>query len=89
MKYLLNNFRRLGQSLMETALLLTLVAVVVILTVRTVGSRVASTHDNIQGQMESQGVTDSSPQAASGTSSSPTGGRQKSNNGNHNGQALN
>jgi len=87
MKYLPKKFPRLGQSLLENALLLALVAVVVILTVRTVGSRVTSTHDNIQGQMTAQGLTDASPQAASGTSSSSSGNRQKSNNGNHNGQA--
>ncbi|MCX6907427.1 MAG: hypothetical protein NTY01_05235 [Verrucomicrobia bacterium] len=72
---------------MESALLLALVAVVVILVVRMVGSRVTGTHDNIQGQMETQGLTDSSPQAASGTGSSSSGGRQKSNTGNHNGHA--
>ena len=54
-----------GQSLVEYGLALALVAVVTILVVKAVGTKSASTLDNVQNQLSSRGVTSSAPTAAS------------------------
>ena len=54
-----------GQALVEYALVLALIAIVAILVVKAVGTQTSSTFDNIQSQMTSQGVTATSPSAAS------------------------
>jgi Flp pilus assembly pilin Flp len=57
---LLRNMKK-GQALVEYALVLALIAIVAILVVRAVGTRTTSTFDNIQNQMQTQGVTTTAP----------------------------
>lgn len=54
-----------GQSLVEYGLVLALIAIVAILVVQAVGTKTASTFDNVQSTMNSQGVATVTPQAAS------------------------
>ena len=63
MKKLLRNTKK-GQALVEYALVLALIAIVAILVVQAVGGRTASTFDNIQSQMKSQGVASAAPVSA-------------------------
>jgi pilus assembly protein Flp/PilA len=56
---------RSGQSLVEYGLVLALIAIVAILVVQAVGTKTASTFDNVQGQMGSQGIVTSGPQSVS------------------------
>lgn len=65
MKKMMQAGRRRGQSLVEYGLVLALIAIVAILVVQAVGTKSASTFDNIQSQMSSQNVTSVTPQAAS------------------------
>jgi Flp pilus assembly pilin Flp len=53
-----------GQALVEYALVLALIAVVAILVIKALGTKTTSTFDNIQGQMTSQQVMNSTPTAA-------------------------
>ena len=62
MKKLMKNSKS-GQALVEYALVLALIAIVAILVIKAVGSKTASTFDNVQGQMTSQGVMSSGPVA--------------------------
>ncbi len=57
--------KKSGQALVEYALVLALIAIVAILVVKAVGTQTASTFDNIQSQMTSQGIAASTPTAAS------------------------
>ncbi|MCX7823977.1 MAG: Flp family type IVb pilin [Verrucomicrobiae bacterium] len=57
--------KKSGQALVEYALVLALIAIVAIIVVKTVGTKTASTFDNIQSQMTAQGVVSVTPQAAS------------------------
>jgi Flp pilus assembly pilin Flp len=52
-----------GQALVEYALVLALIAVVAILVIKALGTKTASTFDNVQGQMTSQGVMNTAPVA--------------------------
>jgi Flp pilus assembly pilin Flp len=54
-----------GQALVEYALVLALIAVVAILVVKAVGTRTASSFDNIQSQMTVQGVSATTPASTS------------------------
>ncbi|MBI5396680.1 MAG: Flp family type IVb pilin [Verrucomicrobia bacterium] len=53
-----------GQALVEYALVLALIAVVAILVIKALGTKTTSTFDNIQGQMTSQSVMNSTPTPA-------------------------
>jgi len=57
--------KKSGQALVEYALVLALIAIVAIIVVKTVGTKTASTFDNIQSQMTAQGVASVTPQGAS------------------------
>jgi Flp pilus assembly pilin Flp len=57
--------RKSGQALVEYALVLALIAIVAILVVKAVGGKTASTFDNIQSTMNSQGLPSVTPTAAS------------------------
>lgn len=57
--------RKSGQSLVEYGLVLALIAIVAILVIKAVGTKTASTFDNIQSTMTSQGVSSTTPTAAS------------------------
>ncbi len=57
--------KKSGQALVEYALVLALIAIVAILVVKSVGTKTASTFDNIQSQMTAQGVANTVPLAAS------------------------
>ncbi|MBI5396334.1 MAG: Flp family type IVb pilin [Verrucomicrobia bacterium] len=50
-----------GQALVEYALVLALIAIVAILVIKAVGTKTASTFDNIQSQMTAQSVMSSTP----------------------------
>jgi len=65
MKKLMQKAKRSGQSLVEYGLVLALIAIVAILVVKAVGTKTASTFDNIQSTMTSQGVAATTPQSAS------------------------
>ena len=65
MKTLVKRTWRSGQSLVEYGLVLALIAIVAILVVKAVGTKTASTFDNIQSTMTSQGVASTTPQSAS------------------------
>ena len=54
-----------GQSLVEYGLVLALIAIVAILVVQAVGTKTASTFDNVQSTMSSQGLASVQPQSAS------------------------
>ena len=54
-----------GQSLVEYGLVLALIAIIAILVVQAVGTKTASTFDNVQSTMASQGIASTTPQAAS------------------------
>lgn len=54
-----------GQSLVEYGLVLALIAIIAILVVQAVGTKTASTFDNVQSTMASQGVASTAPMAAS------------------------
>jgi pilus assembly protein Flp/PilA len=54
-----------GQSLVEYGLVLALIAIVAILVVQAVGTKTASTFDNVQGTMGSQGLPSVTPQTVS------------------------
>ena len=54
-----------GQALVEYALVLALIAIVAILVVKAVGTKTASTFDNVQSQMEVQGVAATAPMSTS------------------------
>ena len=60
MKKLMRNSKS-GQALVEYALVLALIAIVAILVIKALGTKTASTFDNIQGQMSSQGVMNTIP----------------------------
>jgi len=62
---MIKQLKKSGQALVEYALVLALIAIVAIIVVKTVGTKTASTFDNIQSQMEAQGVAATTPQAAS------------------------
>jgi Flp pilus assembly pilin Flp len=53
--------KKAGQALVEYALVLALIAIVAILVIKAVGTKTASTFDNVQGQMTSQGVMNTTP----------------------------
>lgn len=57
--------RRSGQSLVEYGLVLALIAIVAILVVKAVGTKTASAFDNVQSQMDSQGIAQTAPVTAS------------------------
>lgn len=57
--------KKSGQALVEYALVLALIAIVAILVIKAVGSKTASTFDNVQSQMTSQGVMNTTPVAPS------------------------
>ena len=65
MKTLVKRTWRSGQSLVEYGLVLALIAIVAIIVVQAVGTKTASTFDNVQSQMQSQGLAATVPQAAS------------------------
>jgi Flp pilus assembly pilin Flp len=65
MKKLFRNTKKSGQALVEYALVLALIAIVAILVVKAVGTKTASTFDNIQSQMTAQGVAGTQPQGTS------------------------
>ena len=65
MKTLVKRTWRGGQSLVEYGLVLALIAIVAILVVKAVGTKTASTFDNIQSTMTAQGVASTTPQSAS------------------------
>ncbi|MBI5395027.1 MAG: Flp family type IVb pilin [Verrucomicrobia bacterium] len=50
-----------GQALVEYALVLALIAIVAILVIKAVGTKTASTFNNVQSQMTSQGVMNTTP----------------------------
>lgn len=60
MKKLLRSTKK-GQALVEYALVLALIAIVAILVIKAVGSKTASTFDNVQNQMTTQGVMNTQP----------------------------
>jgi Flp pilus assembly pilin Flp len=60
MKKLLKNTKK-GQALVEYALVLALIAIVAILVIKAVGTKTASAFNNIQSQMSSQGVMNTTP----------------------------
>ena len=62
---MIRKMKKSGQALVEYALVLALIAIVAIIVVKTVGTKTASTFDNIQSQMTAQGVASVTPQAAS------------------------
>jgi Flp pilus assembly pilin Flp len=53
--------KKSGQALVEYALVLALIAIVAILVIKAVGSKTASTFDNVQNQMTVQGVMNTTP----------------------------
>ena len=65
MKKLMQKTKQSGQSLVEYGLVLALIAIVAILVVKAVGTKTASSFDNIQSQMSSQGIATSAPASAS------------------------
>ena len=65
MRIQLQKAKKCGQSLVEYGLVLALIAIVAILVVKAVGTKTASTFDNIQSTMTSQGVASTTPQSAS------------------------
>ncbi len=65
MRIQLRKATRCGQSLVEYGLVLALIAIVAILVVKAVGTKTASTFDNIQSTMTSQGIAATVPQSAS------------------------
>ena len=65
MKKLMQRANRSGQSLVEYGLVLALIAIVAIIVVQAVGTKTASTFDNVQSTMASQGLAATVPQAAS------------------------
>ena len=54
-----------GQSLVEYGLVLALIAIIAIVVVQAVGTKTASTFDNVQSTMPSQGLAATTPMAAS------------------------
>ncbi|MBM3889936.1 MAG: Flp family type IVb pilin [Verrucomicrobia bacterium] len=62
---MIKQLKKSGQALVEYALVLALIAIVAIIVVKTVGTKTASTFDNIQSQMTAQGVASTTPQGAS------------------------
>ena len=50
---------------MEYGLVLALIAIVAILVVKAVGTKTASTFNNVQSQMTAQGIATTTPMAAS------------------------
>ena len=65
MRIQMRKAKKCGQSLVEYGLVLALIAIVAILVVKAVGTKTASTFDNIQSTMTSQGVASTTPQSAS------------------------
>ena len=65
MRIQLRKAKKCGQSLVEYGLVLALIAIVAILVVKAVGTKTASTFDNIQSTMTAQGVASTTPQSAS------------------------
>ena len=65
MRIQMRKAKKCGQSLVEYGLVLALIAIVAILVVKAVGTKTASTFDNIQSTMTSQGVATTTPQSAS------------------------
>ena len=65
MKTLVKRTWRSGQSLVEYGLVLALIAIVAIIVVQAVGTKTASTFDNVQSTMASQGLAATVPQAPS------------------------
>ena len=65
MRKLIRGARQGGQSLVEYGLVLALIAIVAILVVQAVGTKSASTFDNIQSTMASQGLPGVTPASAS------------------------
>ena len=65
MKVQIRRAKKSGQSLVEYGLVLALIAIVAILVVKAVGTKTASTFDNIQSTMTSQGVASITPTSAS------------------------
>ena len=65
MKKLMQRANHGGQSLVEYGLVLALIAIVAILVVQAVGTKSASTFDNIQSTMGSQVLPSVTPQSAS------------------------
>ena len=66
MKKLIRSTKK-GQALVEYALVLALIAIVAILVVKAVGTKTASTFDNVQSTMQAQGVASTTPTAPSGS----------------------
>jgi Flp pilus assembly pilin Flp len=64
---MIKQLKKSGQALVEYALVLALIAIVAIIVVKTVGTKTASTFDNIQSQMTVQGVATTAPQQPSGS----------------------
>ena len=65
MRIQLQKAKKCGQSLVEYGLVLALIAIVAILVVKAVGTKTASTFDNVQSTMASQGLAATVPQAPS------------------------
>ncbi len=65
MRIQLRKAKKSGQSLVEYGLVLALIAIVAILVVKAVGTKTASTFDNIQSTMTSQGIAATVPVSAS------------------------
>ena len=65
MRIQMRKAKKCGQSLVEYGLVLALIAIVAILVVKAVGTKTASTFDNIQSTMTSQGVASTTPQSVS------------------------
>ena len=65
MKTLVKRTWRSGQSLVEYGLVLALIAIVAIIVVQAVGTKTASTFDNVQSTMASQGIASTVPLSAS------------------------
>ena len=65
MKKLVLKTKRSGQSLVEYGLVLALIAIVAILVVQAVGTKAASTFDNVQSTIGSQGLPSVTPVSAS------------------------
>jgi pilus assembly protein Flp/PilA len=65
MKIQMRKTQENGQSLVEYGLVLALIAIVAILVVQAVGTKTASTFDNVQSTMSSQGLASVTPQTAS------------------------
>ena len=65
MKVQIRRAKKSGQSLVEYGLVLALIGITAILVVKAVGTRTASTFNNIQSTMAAQGIASTTPMSAS------------------------